>query len=186
MNVFFSSMTTRGVGASPTLCGAMIPSKSTSRTFFDGTRRGILRDGLLMMGLVGVGALATAVSGSHFVGDKSNLSKRGRPLSRLDIVRGGCPGASRVVRGGAEATAAFSGGGLAVVASSPASLYASLHGGGQPFGRRWLGSVLQAFMLLLQLIVFAYPCRKASHASPLGPEGSRRDLWNLVASGARH
>ena len=147
MNVFFSSMTTRGVGASPTLWGAMIPSRSTSRTFLDGTRSGILREGLLITGLVGVGCRATAASGSHLVGDRSKRSKRGRPLSRLDIVRGGCPGASQAVRGGAEATAAFGGGGLAVVASSRASLYASLHGGGQPFGRRWLGSVLQAFAI---------------------------------------
>ena len=77
-----------------------------------------------MMGFCGVGALAMAASGSHFVGDRSNLSKRGRPLSRLDIVVGGdCPGASQAGRGGAEATAAFCGGGLAVVASSRASFY---------------------------------------------------------------
>ena len=100
-----------------------MPSKSTSLRFFDGTRKGILRDGLLITGLVGVGARAMAASGSHFVGDRSKRSKRGRPLSRLDIVRGGCPGASHVGRGGAEATAAFVGGGLAVVASSRASLY---------------------------------------------------------------
>ena len=37
---------------------------------------------------------------------------------------------------------------------------------------------------LLQLILFAYPCRKASHASPPRPEGSRCDLWNL-ASGCK-
>jgi len=56
-----------------------------------------------------------------------------------------------VVRGGAEATAAFVGGGLAVVASSRASLYELASGEGQPFGRRWLAS----FCRLLQLINFA-------------------------------
>ena len=121
-----------------------MPSKSTSLKFLDGTRRGILRDGLLMIGFVGVDCRATAASGSHLVGDRSSRSKRGRPLSRLDIVVGGCPGASQGVRGGAESTAAFVGGGLAVVASSCASLY-ELARRGQPFGRRWLGSVLMAF-----------------------------------------
>ena len=33
------------------------------------------------------------------------------------------------------------------------------------------------------LILFCIRCRKASHAPPLKSEGSRNDLWNLVASG---
>ena len=129
-----------------------MPLRSTSLKFFDGTRRGILRDGLLITGLVGVGCRATAASGSHFVGDKSNLSKRGRPLSRLDIVRGSCPGASQVVRGGAEATAAFVGGGLAVVASSRASLYELLRLWGSPLaGAGWAQAFAINFILRIRV-----------------------------------
>ena len=147
----------------------MIPSRSTSRRFLDGTRRGMRFDGLLITGLVGVGARAMAASGSHFVGERSNLSKRGRPLSRLDMVvvrrlcscpgaftcrcsrgggvegAGGCPCvASQVVRGGAESTAAFCGGGLAVVASSRASFY-ELARVGAALWPALVGSVLMAF-----------------------------------------
>ena len=86
VNVLASSMTNRGVGASPMCLGLMMPFKSTALTFLDGTRRGFGWDGVASKRRGGVGARASALRGSHFVGVRSNLSKAGRLLSRLDIV----------------------------------------------------------------------------------------------------